>query len=102
VNGARDEVVDHVANDLNVPIEGEEPKPTGRQRDRFSHDRHLFHALLNLTYGFMMFEQVYRYDESDKRFHLPSSHPACPGRSLRSRSPAMADSSTSANTPLER
>jgi hypothetical protein len=36
VNGARDEVVEHVANDLNLPIEGEEPKPTGRRRDRFS------------------------------------------------------------------
>ena len=35
----------------------------GRRRDRFSHDRHLFHALLNLVYGFSMFEQVYRYDE---------------------------------------
>jgi hypothetical protein len=26
VNGARDEVVEHVANDLNLPIEGEDPQ----------------------------------------------------------------------------
>lgn len=44
-NGARDQVVEDVANDLNLPIEGQDPKPTGRRRDRFTHDRHLFHAL---------------------------------------------------------
>jgi hypothetical protein len=38
-----------------------------------------FHALLNLTYGFMMFEQVYGFDERDKRFHLRKLAPRMPG-----------------------
>jgi hypothetical protein len=57
-NGARDEVAENVASDFNLPIEGQDTKPTGRRRDRFSHDRHLFHALLCLTYGSIFFEQV--------------------------------------------
>jgi hypothetical protein len=48
-SGAGDEVVEDVANDFNSPIEGQDPKPVSRRRDRFSHDRHLFHALLMLT-----------------------------------------------------
>jgi hypothetical protein len=35
-NGARDEVVEDVANDFNLPIEGQDPKPVSRRRDRFS------------------------------------------------------------------
>src|SRR6476620_9237814 len=30
-NGAADQVVEHVAGDFNLPIEGQDPKPTGRQ-----------------------------------------------------------------------
>src|SRR4051812_17798630 len=52
-NGARDEVVEHVANDFGLPIEGQDPKSQGRLRDRFSHDDYLRHALLKLVYGFM-------------------------------------------------
>jgi hypothetical protein len=52
-NGARDEVVEDVASNLSLPIEGQDDALVGRRRDRFSHDRHLFHALLNLVYGFM-------------------------------------------------
>jgi hypothetical protein len=69
-NCARDEVVEHIANDFDLPIEGQDPKPITRRRDRFSHDRHLFHALLMLTFGSMFFEQVYRFDESAQRFRL--------------------------------
>jgi hypothetical protein len=69
-NGARDEVVEHIADDLNLPIEGQDPKPSSRRRDRFSHDRHLFHALLNLVYGHMFMEILYRIDERANRFHL--------------------------------
>ena len=44
-NGARDEVVEDVAGNLSLPIEGQDDDaPVGRWRDRFSHDRHLFHA----------------------------------------------------------
>jgi hypothetical protein len=78
-NGARDEVVESVANNLNLPIEGQDPKPITRRRDRFSHDRHLFHVLLNLAYGHMFFEQVYRFDEQAKRFNLRKPAPRMPG-----------------------
>jgi hypothetical protein len=77
-NGARDEVVEHVANDLNLPIEGQEPKPSSRRRDP-SHDRHLFHALLNLAYGHMFMETVYRFDNRSIRFHLRKLAPSMPG-----------------------
>jgi hypothetical protein len=33
-NGARDGVVEHIADDLNLPIEGQDPKPSSRRRDR--------------------------------------------------------------------
>jgi hypothetical protein len=78
-NGARDEVVEDVANDFNLPIDGQDPKPVTRRRDRFSHDRHLFHALLMLTYGHMFFEQVYRYDDAARRFRLRKLAPRMPG-----------------------
>jgi hypothetical protein len=78
-NGARDEVVEDVANDFNLPIDGQDPKPATRRRDRFSHDRHLFHALLMLTYGHMFFEQVYRYDDAARRFRLRKLAPRMPG-----------------------
>jgi hypothetical protein len=78
-NGARDEVVEDVANDFNLPIEGQDPKPVTRRRDRFSHDRHLFHALLMLTYGHSFFETVYRFDEAANRFRLRKLAPRMPG-----------------------
>ena len=78
-NGARDEVVEDIGNDFNLPIEGQDPKPATRRRDRFSHDRHLFHALLMLTYGHMFFEQVYRYDDAARRFRLRKLAPRMPG-----------------------
>jgi hypothetical protein len=77
-NGARDEVVEGVANDFNLPIEGQDPKPLTRRRDRFSHDRHLFHALLMIVYGFSYFEQVYRFDEASTRFRLRKLAPRMP------------------------
>ena len=77
-NGARDEVVELVARDLNLPIEGEDEQPQGRRRDRFSHDRHLFHALLAKVYGSMYFEQVYRYYDGDTRAHLRKLAPRMP------------------------
>jgi hypothetical protein len=80
-NGARDQVVEDVANDFNLPIAGQDPKPVTRRRDRFSHDRHLFHALLMLTWGSMFFEQVYRYDEAS-RSRCPSRWVVSSSRSL--------------------
>jgi hypothetical protein len=81
-NGARDEVVEDVAANLSLPIEGQDDAPIGRRRDRFSHDRHLFHALLNLVYGFMFFESVYRYDEQAKRYRIRKLAPPHAGHHL--------------------
>lgn len=57
-NGADDAIVTGVAEDLNMDVVGEEPRPRGRSQHRFSHSDHLFHALLALPYGHMVFEQV--------------------------------------------
>lgn len=64
-NGARDEVVEHVAMDLGLPIVGmsEDDMPRGRTRDRFSFQAHLADALLSLRYGHSVMEQVGRLDE---------------------------------------
>jgi hypothetical protein len=61
--GCRPEVTQLVAEDLGLPIVGEDGTRTSlRTRDRFSWPEHLRHALLMLPFGFMFFEQVYRYD----------------------------------------
>jgi hypothetical protein len=97
-NGARDEVVEDIGNDFNLPIEGQDPKPATRRRDRFSHDRHLFHALLMLTYGHMFFEQVYRYDDAARRFRLRKLAPRMPGTISEIQSARDGGWSTSAST----
>ncbi|HEY9354599.1 MAG TPA: hypothetical protein VIP28_15160 [Nocardioides sp.] len=60
--GARDEVVEQVAQDLGLPIAGAGDDVPGslRTRDRFSFPTHLRHALLCLPLGHMPFEQQYR------------------------------------------
>lgn len=72
-NGARPEVVNHIADSLNLPIRGQDPPPQ-RRRNRFSHDRHMAHALRSLVYGHYYFEQVYEYrsprDGGDGLLHL--------------------------------
>ena len=62
-NGARDEVVQHVAGDLGLPIKGGGAVPTLRTRDRFSWFDHLRLALLMLPFGHSMFEQEASVDE---------------------------------------
>ena len=64
--GCREEVVKLVSEDLGLPVKGEELRPLPRTRDRFSWDEHLRLALLQLTYGHMYFEQVYRIDTSGR------------------------------------
>src|SRR3954447_21505624 len=78
-NGASDEVVEHVANDFGLPVEGQEPGPQGRRRDRFSFGDYLYHAMLKLPYGFMFFEQVYRYGDRDAKLHIRKLAPRLPG-----------------------
>lgn len=62
-NGARDEVVELVADDLGLQIAGRPERTVTRTRDRFSWPDHLRLALLMLPFGHSPFEQVYRIDE---------------------------------------
>lgn len=64
--GARPEVVQHVADDLGLPVAGAGTVTPGRTRGRFSWRRHLTEALLALTYGHSVFEQEARIDEQGK------------------------------------
>jgi hypothetical protein len=57
-NGARPEIVARIAEDLGLPVRGEEAKPRGRSRGRFAHDSHLRLAFEALVYGHAYFEQV--------------------------------------------
>ena len=61
---ARPEVVELVAADMGLPVVGADQQraPSTRTRDRFSWSEHLRLALLELVYGHMVFEQVYRVD----------------------------------------
>lgn len=68
--GARPEVVELIADDLGLPIVGQQPKPQPRTKDRFSWTDHLRQALLMLPFGFAFFEQVYRIDPDGSRAHL--------------------------------
>jgi hypothetical protein len=77
-NGARDDVVDHVARDLGLPVRGREDVAPGRTRDRFSWAEHLRHALLMLPFGHMFFEQVYRVDDATGLAHLRKLGPRMP------------------------
>lgn len=62
-NGAKSEVVKVVATSLGLPVVGEdENKPTPRTKGKFSWAEHLQQALLYLTYGHAIFEQVYEID----------------------------------------
>lgn len=70
-NGAPDPVVDLVASDLGLPVDGRVPPAfQPRRRGRFSWSRHLSSALLHLIYGHAVYEQVYRRGETDGLFHL--------------------------------
>jgi hypothetical protein len=55
-NEADPNVVDHIAEDLNLPIRGEDEGP--RRRGAFNHDKHMSHALRALTQGHYHFEEL--------------------------------------------
>lgn len=64
--GAREEVVDHIARDLGLPVKGR-PEPEiapPRTRGRFSWGEHLRMVMLELIFGHSIFEQVYTIDEA--------------------------------------
>ncbi len=64
--GSRPEVARFVAEDLGLPLVGEQPAPVARTRDRFSWAEHLELALLMLPFGHSFFEQLYRYDDAGR------------------------------------
>jgi hypothetical protein len=64
---ARREVVEHVATDLGLPVNGEPVAEPLRIRNRFSWQRHLQTALLMVVFGHMYFEQVYRIEGGKAR-----------------------------------
>jgi len=63
--GAKAKVTKMLSEDLSLPILGSDKLPTPiRTRDRFSWPEHLQLALLEIVFGHMFFEQVYRVDEN--------------------------------------
>lgn len=65
-SGCKVGVTKLIAEDLGLPIVGQDPKPMPRSRDRFSWADHLRLALTMLAFGHSYFEQVYRIDEQDR------------------------------------
>lgn len=74
--GARDAVVQRVADDLGLPIMGADDQPTGARRRGVIWQRHLREALFSLTYGHMVFER--RYDVTGDQARLVSLGPRMP------------------------
>jgi hypothetical protein len=68
-NGAKDQAVEEIANDVGLPILGTDPGPQRRTKGRFNFAEHLKVALpLPLRYGNAFFEQVYTVE--DEKLHL--------------------------------
>lgn len=57
-NGCDPTMVEKLAADLNLPIKGKPTAQRKRGKGRFSHDRHLFHALRALAFGHYFMEEV--------------------------------------------
>lgn len=79
--GCRPEVNELVSQDLGLPLLGAAIDPAAaprRRRDRFSWSEHLGLALLELPFGHMFFEQVYRIDVVG-RARLRKLGPRLPG-----------------------
>lgn len=75
---APDDVTEHIAHDLNLPIMEQDGKFPDRVGRRFDWQDALYHALLSLVYGFMAFEKVYHVDEDDGLLHLRKLAPRMP------------------------
>lgn len=76
-NGAPDDVVSVVSEDLRLRVLGDDPNaPLAPRQGKVSWSEHLQQALLSLTYGFMFFEQV--YEERGGRFRLKKLAPRYP------------------------
>lgn len=69
-NGAPDEIVQHVADDLRLPVHGREEGVSKRRHDgRVNWQEHLQRVLQTPFYGVSFFEQVYEVG-ADGREHL--------------------------------
>lgn len=68
--GCRDEVTEHVAADMGLPVKGKPAKAPLRTKGRFSFREFLRLALLELVYGHSVFEQVYDQSSEPGRAHL--------------------------------
>lgn len=82
-NGAPEVMARAIADDFNLDIVGQEPRPRKRRQGRFGHDRHLYHSLLALIYGHMCFEQVgyigdAKNPPADGLWHLSKLAPRMP------------------------
>lgn len=81
-NGARPEIVQGIADDMNLDIAGQEPRARGRRKGRFSFGDYRQHALLALIYGHMPFEQLGKVvtisDGGDGLWHLRKLDPRMP------------------------
>lgn len=75
--GSTPEITAQVAEDLDLPVLGQERAPHPRRGGRFSWDDHLRLALLSLAYGHMCFEQVYEIRD-DGLAHLRKLAPRFP------------------------
>lgn len=76
-NGAQPEVVEHVAADLGLPIEGEpeDARPTPRLRGRFSWSAHLQEALKCQQFGHAAFELSYELVDGRARLRRVAPRP---------------------------
>lgn len=81
-NGSDEAVYTGVADDLGLDIVGQEPRPRGRMKGRFSHDKHLYNSFLAGIYGFQYFEQqgtiTTRSEGGDGLWHLRKLFPVMP------------------------
>lgn len=78
--GVDDDVTRFVADNLGLPIEGDDTDRAAqlRGRDRFSWTEHVRLALLMLVFGHSYFEQVYRLDETTGQYRLRKLGPRLP------------------------
>lgn len=75
-NGCPAGMVKEIATDLNLPVLGEDDKPRGRMRNRFSHSKHIVQAMLSAIYGHEYFN-IYG-DIIDQKWRLKALAPRMP------------------------
>jgi hypothetical protein len=73
---ARPEVARAVADDLALPVVGQQAPPVARTRDRFSWQRHLQSVLATMPrFGHSFYEQLYRWDGQRWRLRKLAARP---------------------------